>query len=381
MIRSPEVAADIVIVGGGLAGSLAAWRWSAVRPDLDVELIEQAPTLGGNHTWSLHEGDVAPETWTWLDPLVRRRWSSHEVRFPGRLRTLLQGYASLDSARLHAVIAPALGPRLHLGVAVTAVSRRSAVAADGRRFDASLVIDARGAPAVALPLGWQTFLGQEVECAAPHGVERPLLMDATVAQDGAYKFVYVLPWDERRLLVEDTAYADSPAVDAPAARAAIAAYCAGRGWRVRAVVREEQGALPLPLGGAIDVFWPDDVPRIGLRAGLFHPTTGYSLPDAVATADLLAGLDPNDANGVYSQVRAFATARWRDRAFFRLLNRLLFRAAAPAERVRVLQQFYGRSADLIARFYAGRLTRLDRLRLLSGWPPVPIGRALAQLGG
>ncbi|MGD9904387.1 MAG: lycopene beta-cyclase CrtY [Vicinamibacterales bacterium] len=374
------MAADVVIVGGGLAGSLAAWRWSMVRPDLDIQLVDQAATLGGNHTWSLHDSDIAPSQWTWLAPLVRRRWPSHEVRFPARTRILTQGYASLDSTRLHEVVAPALGPRLHLGVPVAAVSRTRAVAGDGRVFTARVVIDARGGLDVALPLGWQTFLGQEIACAAPHGVERPLLMDATVAQAGAYKFMYVLPWDERRLLVEDTAYADTPEVAVAAARTAIAAYCDARGWTGRTVVREERGALPLPLGGGVEVFWPDEVPRIGLRAGLFHPTTGYSLPDAVATADLLAAVDPIDADGVYSRVRAFATDRWHDRAFFRLLNRLLFRAAAPAGRVRVLQQFYGRPADLIARFYAGRLTRLDRLRLLSGWPPVPIGRALAELG-
>jgi lycopene beta-cyclase len=232
-----------------------------------------------------------------------------------------------------------------------------------------------------VPLGWQTFLGQEIECAVPHGVDRPMLMDATVPQDEAFKFVYVLPWDRHRLLVEDTAYADAPGVDEVAARRALAAYVERQGWTVRTVVREERGSLPIPLGGDGEAFWSGDVPRLGLRAGLFHPTTGYSLPDAVATADLLCTVDPFDAGRVYSTVRAFAIARWRDRAFFRLLNRLLFRAAAPSARVRVLEQFYGRPADLIGRFYAARLTRLDRVRLLSGWPPVPLHRALAQLGG
>lgn len=380
MIPSAAVRVDVVIVGGGLAGSLAAWRLAARRPDLGVRLIERGATLGGNHTWSLHEGDIAAAAWTWLDPLVRRRWPDHEVRFPARTRRLSHGYASLDSARLHAVVAPALGARLHLGAEAVDVSPRHVTTSDGGAYDARVVIDARGAVDVAVPLGWQTFLGQEIECAAPHGVERPMLMDATVVQDGAFKFVYLLPWDTHHLLIEDTAYADRPAVDAPAARRAIAEYAARRGWQVRRVVREEQGSLPLPLGGAIDAFWTGEVTRIGLAAGLFHPTTGYSLPDAVATAELVAALDPLEPAGVYTAVRRFAAARWHERAFFRLLNRLLFRAADPDQRVRVLQQFYGRPAALIARFYAGRLTRFDQLRLLSGWPPVPIGRALAHLG-
>jgi lycopene beta-cyclase len=381
VIRSSEVAADVVIVGGGLAGSLAAWRLATARPELDVALLEQGPTLGGNHTWSLHDGDITAAQWHWLAPLVRQRWPRHAVAFPTRARVMEHGYASLSSDQLHAVIAPALGPRLKLGVDVREVSRQRVVLAGGQTIDAGVVIDARGPTPVAVPLGWQTFLGQELECAAPHGVDRPMLMDATVPQGGAFKFVYVLPWDRHRLLVEDTAYADSPGVDDTAARRAIAAYVERQGWTVRTVIREERGSLPIPLGGDGEAFWSGDVPRLGLRAGLFHPTTGYSLPDAVATADLLCTVDPFDASRVYSTVRAFAIGRWRDRAFFRLLNRLLFRAAAPAARVRVLEQFYGRPADLIARFYAARLTRLDRVRLLAGWPPVPLHRALAQLGG
>jgi lycopene beta-cyclase len=234
-----------------------------------------------------------------------------------------------------------------------------------------------------VPLGWQTFLGQEIRCDAPHGLDVPMIMDATVPQVGGFKFVYVLPFAPDRLLVEDTAYADTPGVDTTRARANVTAYAAAQGWRVREVVREESGSLPIPLGGAIDAFWTGDVPRIGMRAGLFHPTTGYSLPDAVATADLLAEalapVNPLDASRVYSEVRHFATTRWQARAFFRLLNRLLFRAAAPEARARVLEQFYRRSPDLIARFYAGQLTAFDRLRVLSGRPPVSLRLALAHL--
>lgn len=370
---------DVVIVGGGLAGSLAAWRLSACRPDLRVRLLEASARLGGNHTWSLHASDVSALAHRWLAPLVEARWPQHEVVFPGHRRVLDQAYLSVTSQRLHDVVSAALGDRVRFGTAVDVVTPTAVRTVNGDELEAGVVIDARGAAPVDVPLGWQTFLGQEVVCAEPHGVTVPLIMDATVPQGDAYRFVYLLPFTADRLLIEDTAYADAPGVDLARARAHVGAYAAARGWAIRQVVREEVGSLPIPLGGRIDAFWPDDVARLGLRAGLFHPTTGYSLPDAVATADLLATVNPWDATRVYSEVRHFAATRWRTRGFFRMLNRLLFRAAEPAARRRVLEQFYRRSPELIARFYAGTLTPFDRVRLLSGRPPVSVLRALTHI--
>lgn len=374
---------DVLIVGGGLAGSLAAWRLGQRRPELRIRLLEAGTTLGGNHTWSLHATDVSPEALAWLSPLVEARWPRHEVLFPGHRRVLEQSYLSLTSQRLHAVVSAALGDRVEFGTTAATVTPTRVHTADGRELAARVVIDARGAVPVDVPLGWQTFLGQEVRCAAPHGVTMPRLMDATVPQREAYRFIYLLPFTADRLLIEDTAYADTPGVDAAAARARIAAYAAAHGWTISEVVREERGSLPIPLGGRIDAFWTSDVTRVGMRAGLFHPTTGYSLPDAVATADLLAdrlaGVNPPDAARVYSEVRHFAATRWQARGFFRMLNRLLFRAAAPEARTRVLEQFYRRSPGLIARFYAGTLTPFDRVRVLAGRPPVGVLQALAHV--
>ena len=371
--------AEVLIAGGGLAGSLAAWRLAATRPDVRVRLLERGSTLGGNHTWSFHDTDLAASARAWLDPLVIARWPDYDVRFPAHTRTLNSAYASISSSRLHDVIAPALGSRLHFDAAIAHVAPDHVVLGTGEVVRASIVVDARGDLPVNVPCGWQTFLGQELEFAHDHGVTRPTIMDATVAQENGYRFLYLLPFTPRRLLVEDTCYADGPEVDVEAARAAIARYGRAQGWTGHTVSREEIGSLPLPLGGSIDAFWPDGQPRIGMRAGLFHPTTGYSLLDAVATADLLAALPLSDAAATAAALRAFATARWNARGFFRLLNRLLFRAARPDERVRVLEQFYRRPADLISRFYAAHLTRLDQVRLMSGRPPVSMSRALASL--
>ena len=142
--------------------------------------------------------------------------------------------------------------------------------------------------------------------------------------------------------------------------------------------------LPIVLDGDIDKFWAqagDGVPRAGMRAGLFHGTTGYSLPQAVALADLVAGLPRLDSATVAAVIRAHSRRHWNSQGFFRLLNRLLFRAATPGERWRVLQHFYRLPGPLIDRFYAGRLRATDPLRILSGRPPVSLLRALRVLAG
>jgi len=238
------------------------------------------------------------------------------------------------------------------------------------------------APSPHLDLRWQKFVGQEIELAEPHGLARPIVMDASVPQIDGYRFVYVLPFGPRQLLIEDTYYSDGPELDAATLRRRIADYAAGHGWTTARVIREERGVLPIALGGDIAAFWRADgagVPRVGMRAALFHPTTGYSFPDAVRTADLVAHARSIEAEGLFDELRRHSIETWRSRGFYRMLNRMLFMAAEPPERYRVLERFYGLGEGLVARFYAGRSSFTDKARILAGRPPVPIGRAIRVL--
>jgi lycopene beta-cyclase len=55
---------------------------------------------------------------------------------------------------------------------------------------------------------------------------------------------------------------------------------------------------------------------------------------------------------------------------------MLFLAAAPSDRYRILQHFYRLPESVIDRFYAGRLQLGDAARVLTGTPPIPIRHAL-----
>jgi lycopene beta-cyclase len=135
------------------------------------------------------------------------------------------------------------------------------------------------------------------------------------------------------------------------------------------------------LSGDIDGFWQSrqGQPCCGLRAGLFHATTGYSLPHAVALAEIIAACGAFDAESLSWLIHRYALRQWRNQRFFRILNRMLFLAGDAESRWRVMQRFYALNEGLIERFYAGQLTPGDKARILAGKPPVPVGEAMLAI--
>ncbi|MET0269758.1 MAG: lycopene beta-cyclase CrtY, partial [Sphingomonas sp.] len=314
---------DVVIVGGGLAGGLIALALARSRPELAVTLIEAGETIGGNHIWSFFEGDIARDQRDLVAPLVAHAWDGYDVAFPGHSRTLHQPYYSTLSERLDQAVRAAMpAERILTGRRALALSARAAVLEDGTRIEAGGVIDARGAANLsALDVGWQKFVGHELVLDAPHGLTRPIVMDATVDQYDGYRFVYCLPFAPDRIFVEDTYYSTESALQPVLLANRIAAYAEARGWRVRGIARREQGVLPVVMGGDFEGFWQSaaQIGKVGARAGLFHPVTGYSLPDAVRTAHLVAGLADLSGPSLTAALHRHAQARWRERGYYRML--------------------------------------------------------------
>ena len=377
---------DVAIVGGGLAGGLIALALKRKRPDCDVRIIEGGGRIGGNHLWSFFASDIAPAD-RWLTaPLIGYGWTGYDVAFPGQSRTLRAGYYSIESRRLDQVVRTELrAEAVMTRRKVLAASPTAVVLADGDRVEAMGVIDCRGpADMSMLRCGWQKFYGRELQLADAHGLARPLIMDATVEQLDGYRFLYALPFGPTRVFVEDTYYSDTPDLDPAALGSRIDAYVAGRGWHVERAEREEGGTLAVVMGGDFEGYWQaggNKVAKAGSRAGLFHPLTSYSLPDAVRTAVLVAAASDLSGPALHRLLHDFARSTWRRRGFYRMLAAMLFKAAEPEERWRVLARFYRLDPQLIARFYAGHTSMADCLRIVSGKPPVPVGRALAAIRG
>jgi len=381
---------DIAIAGGGLSGGLIALALRRARPELSVVLVEQGEAPGGNHRWSwfasdLLGGDLPEGGEALLADIRKTGWDAgHDVRFPGHARTLAGGYRSLASPDFAAALRRALPEgAICTRATVTAIDGEGLTLESGERINARAVIDCRGdAPSPHLTGGWQVFMGRHLRTPAPHGIERPVIMDATVDQPGAYRFVYVLPLGGFELFVEDTYYADSPALDRRALSSRIDAYCAEHGWQGE-ILGHETGVLPVITGGDFAAFQASRrIPGVaiaGARGGFVHPLTSYTLPFAVETALAIAREADLPGEQLAAMLEARGREHWRRTRFYRRLGAMLFGAGAPEQRYRVFERFHRLDEGLIARFYAGRSTRGDRARILCGKPPVPLLGALRAL--
>ena len=378
---------DIAIVGGGLAGGLTALAIHRLAPDRSVALFEAGESFGGNHRWSWFEGDLDADGTALLSGFAKAQWpGGNEVRFPSHSRRLSSDYRSLDSRDFDAGLRRDL-PQFAIrpGSKVMGLDRDGITLATGERIQADIVIDCRDAgPSEHLSGGWQVFLGQLLRTAAPHGVERPVIMDATVKQHGAYRFVYLLPLANDEIFIEDTYYADSPHLDAETLRGRVAAYARQRGWQSD-VLHEETGVLPVITGGDFDAYRASlatpGVALAGARGGFVHPLTSYTIPIAVENALAIAQAARGDLSALPDFIEDRAQSHWDRTAYYRMLGKMLFQAARPEERYKVFERFYRLPEPLIERFYAAKSTVFDKVRILSGKPPVPIGRAVEALLG
>ncbi len=379
---------DYLLIGGGLGNCLIALSLLKARPELRVGLVEQHAALGGNHIWCFHAGDVEPEARALVSELVVMSWPRHEVRFPELKRTLEEPYAAVRSERLNQVVTAAFeerpGSRLWLGERAVRVTANSVTLASGQSLDAAVVIESRGPDAFTKDsrAGYQKFLGLELKLRRPCPVQHPILMDALLAQRDGFRFMYVLPFASDRVLIEDTYFSDSPALDRELLAAEIMGYAVANGFDVEGVVREESGVLPLPTRVSHDPNPGPDGPLVaGYQGCWFHPVTGYSFPVALRVASAIALADP-----LALRTRVWPALLREQRSQLRfclLLNKLLFGAFAPEQRRNVIERFYRLPTESVRRFYAMTLTNTDKARILCGRPPrgFSLMRALSSGGG
>ena len=284
----------LILVGGGLANSLIAYRLAQTRPEIDWTILEAArATRRQSHL-------VVPRDRSYgaaerlARPFLECRWPAYAVAFPGLRRDLSLGYCSVSAERLRDAMAP---------FAARIQDRRRRKRRHADRLSSSRAEKVsrpmRSSTAAAMPpsphlsVAYQKFLGLEVRTQQPHGLAGPIIMDATVPQRGRLpvRLRPALrgrsPADRGHLLFRP------PGTRCRGDARACAPICLAA-WDGRSpkCCGKKRACCRSRLAGDIEAFWAEAaaVPRSGLRAALFHPTTGYSLPHAVRLAEMIASL-------------------------------------------------------------------------------------------
>lgn len=425
---------DYVLVGGGLQSGLIALAISHHRPASSVLLIERDSSLGGNHTWSFHPGDVPESSQAWIAPLIQHHWPRYQIRINGFSRSVGLAYATIPSDHFADVVsdlfetnlganrgsseshevavfanhsrgrfadrteqgevatlvkpatvvqnsAGSAGDTVHqvgnwkllTNTEVINVSEDAVLTACGKTIQGRLVIDCRGpSPArqVFAGCGYQKFFGFEIELDEDWPFGEPIVMDALADQQDGFRFVYTLPFNSRRVLVEDTRFSDSPMISRSECLAQVTKYLHGHGIAEFSIAREESGVLPMPFTSELR---PQAGAKLagGYAGGWFHAATGYSFPMAVAFAEAVASTSPDQAR---IAVDALAKQHVQQAKFARFLNRLLFRLVGPRHRFQIFRRFYRvLSERAIERFYSHRFTAGDATRIVVGMPPTVVG--------
>jgi lycopene beta-cyclase len=356
----------IVIAGGGLAACLAALAMARLRPDVPLLVVEEGETFGGEGYRSFANAELGREGAALVGPLALARWPGFYVAFPGFSRKLRIEWAGFAAADLHRAMVETLDPKQYrLGTKVVAVREDALVLDGGETIKAEGAIDARGTASLStLDLIHEARLERDCLFGAPHRVDRPVLVDATIDQAGGLRFMQCVPLSEDRLIVADVCISERAQPD-DLAGARLDAYLAARGWRQRRAGPEQARVRPLPVGGDFAAFWRlggARVAKLGLRGGFVNPATGRTIADAIRNALLLAGQRDFSGTALHDLFETEAKAAWKKREAQRAIPAALAQAKAEDRRA-LVERLYRLDPSLIARLQADGLGLLDRMRI------------------
>ena len=356
----------IVIAGGGLAGSLAALAMARHRPEVPLLIIEEAGTFGGTGIRTFSDAELGADGAGLIGAGALARWPGIYLSFPGMNRNLRIDWRGFGAVDLHRALVEILDPKQYrLGTKVVAVREDALVLDGGEEIRAESAIDARGATNLSmLELLYETRLEREYVCAAPHKVDRPVLIDANVPQDGGLRFMQCVPLSEDRLVVGDVTISERAQPD-EGAGARLDAYVAARGWKASRSEGEHGWVRPLPYGGDFAAFWRIGgarVAKLGLRGGFVHPVTGRTLGDAVLNAMLLTRQRDFSAGALHDLYESEAKQAWKKRELLRGVT-AAFARAKPERRRALLAALYGLGPGTIAGLNADDLGWIDRMRV------------------
>jgi len=371
---------DFVILGAGAAGlSLAYHLLQSPLKDRRILLVEREQKVHNDRTWCFWSNRP-----TLFEPVYFHTWPHLIVTHWNETLDLdLQdyGYHMIRGADYYRFVLSALNevPNVTLVQGeVRAVSQDAegiSVLVDGHEYRGRWGFDSTfSAQAWVRQPGhyhylWQHFKGWVIESDQPvFDPAQATLFDFRTPQDGAMRFMYVLPWSPTEALVEYTLF--SPTIlDEQSYDEALRAYVEGvLNLRHYRIVEQERGAIPMtdqPFERRVG-------PRllnIGTKGGRVKPSSGYAFLRIQAdSAAIVRSLMQ------YGHPFALPRAPRRFWLLDRIMLQVMWREGGRMADI-FMQLFRNNPARRIFRFLDEEAGVVECLQVLSSLPPLPFLRA------
>ena len=373
---------DIIIAGAGLSGlSLACHLLHSPLRELSILVVDGDAKERDDRTWAFWSKEPGL-----FDDIIYRSWSQLQTAGPGWRRQfdlgdyryqVIRGIDFYRRAKAELAAHDRVTFRQGRVEKIEDGPEQARVTIDGRVVAGHWVFDSLYKPQVEAGDGrYRTlklhFMGWEIETAgAVFDPQLVTLMDFRAAQEGDTRFFYVLPYSERRALVEYTIFSSSalrPQAYEETMRAYLEKTLAIGAYQIR---RRESGCLPVT-----DRPFPRQLGRrimtIGTKGGRLKPTTGYAFTRV--QTDSTAIVRSLQEKGHPFEVPADP---WRYRLSDSLLLQVMSEHGEQIEPI-FADLFKGNSIKRIFRFLDEAAGPWEQLRIIPTLPPRLFVQAIWQ---
>lgn len=371
---------DYLIVGGGAAGLSLAYHISQ-EPQLAAKrvlLIEPEAKDQNDRTWSFWADEPML-----FDGIVAHEWSKiafRSHRFERVFPLTRHRYKMIRGLDYYQFVRAALAEAPQFtclqGAVSVLQSAKAGVVAETSvgTFTAQYAFDSRPPQLTKLPdkhrYLLQHFVGWEVETAQPvFDPSTVEFMDFRGEQQREARFMYVLPFSERRALVEYTLFSAEVLPKAEYEQA-MRDYLAGLGVTDFRIEAEEVGAIPMTDHSLPATAGPH-IYNLGTRAGRAKPSTGYAfkriqahsarLVQALATT----GQPPTNPTG----------DRWQFHLFDTLLLDIMQRKGQQTREL-FTEMFQRNSPERMFDFLDEKTTWKENFQVMNSVTPWPFLRSI-----
>ncbi len=372
--------ADILILGAGCSGTSLAHYLESKGYRGKTVLLDSRTNFDNEQRWC---------TWSELPDsmsgLVRNSWNEWTVCDQSGSTNQTSDYFSYKQ-----IYAPEFfsqfhskwqnnesGVKLSLGERVEQIAEKPEfveVTTNLETWQANLVFDARHKGSINLEsikntsevYLHQTFLGWEIEFQnSVFNEKTATLMDFRTAQIDGVNFIYVLPYSNKKALVESTSFSAKP-LDSAKHTLALKKYIAENYGNNFVVKSKESGQLPM-TSAKFPLKTGERIHSIGIAGGNARPSSGYAFHriqrQTSEIADAIASGKSLPLNFASSKYNFF------DDVFLNLI------AKNPASAKDAFMLLFDKvSPDVLIRFLTDESSYADDFAIIAALPKILFGK-------